>query len=271
MRGARAIPLALATLATCVGAAFLWNVGALPGMASRNVAAFVVGLAIGFGALRLSRRHRGSPLLLAGCSLLLLMALFGIEADGVRRWISFGPFTLQPALIVTPMLLALLGSEEGRKWRPWLVVPAALIALQPDAASLGALATGMAVTIRRSDGPQMLAAMLLTAALAALAIIGMRTPPPIAFVEDTVTIAVTSGAVARVLLLAAIVLMALAPLSGKSPSGPAVTAYFLVSAAIAMLWAFPMPIAGAAPSHLLGFGAAMAILADRRPALQPKT
>lgn len=251
-------------LAVLAGAAFLLIVGSMPGMATRNIVAYLVGLAMGFGALWISRRSWGLPLLLAGASIVLLLTLIGVETDGVRRWISVGPFTLQPALIVTPLLLASVGSEVARKWRLWLVIPAALIALQPDAASLAALAAGMAVMARKSDGPPFLAAAIIVAALALIAATGVLTPSPVAFVEGTASTAFTSGPAAMALHLAAIVLMAAAPLNRRSPSGGAVAAYFLVCAIIAMLWAFPMPIAGAAPSHLLGFGCAMAILAGER-------
>jgi hypothetical protein len=264
MRQAWLAPPIVGALAVLAGVAFLWVVGALPGMATRNVAAYAIGLAIGFGALRLARWSWGVPVLLAGASLLILLTLIGAEADGVRRWIGLGPVTLQPALVVVPMLVALAGNEQGRKWSPWLVVPAALIALQPDAASLAALAAAMAVTTKKRDGLPMLAATIVATMLASIALIGLATPPPAAFVEGTAATAWTSGAAATGLHLAAIVLMATAALSAKNASGAAVAAYFLVSAAIAMFWAFPMPIAGAAPSHLLGFGCAMAILADKR-------
>jgi hypothetical protein len=264
MRRAGLAPPIVGAFAVLAGAAFLWMVGALPGMVTRNVAAYAVGLLIGFGALRLSRWSWGFPLLLGAASLLLLLTLVGVEADGVRRWIALGPITLQPALIVLPMLLAGIGGEEGRKWLPWLAIPAALIALQPDAASLAALAAAMVAMVRKNDGPRTLAATLLVAALAAIALIGMYTPPPVPFVEGTAATALTSGPAAMALHFAAIVLMAAAPLTRRSLSGLAVAAFFIVCAAIAMVWPFPMPIAGAAPSHLLGFGCAMAILAGKR-------
>lgn len=213
MRRAGLAPPIVGGLAVLAGAAFLWMVGALPGMVTRNIAAYAVGLLIGFGAHGLLRKSSGFLLLLSAASLLLLGTLVGVETDGVRRWIALGPITLQPALIVLPMLLAGIGSGEARKWLPWLAVPPVLIALQPDAASLAALAAAMAVMVRKNDGPRTLAATILVAALAVIALIGMLTPPPVAFVEGTAATALTSGPAAMALHFAAIVLMAAAPLT----------------------------------------------------------
>ena len=96
-----------------------------------------------------------------------------------------------------------------------------------------------------------------------LLVAGIRTPPPVAFVEGTVGIARLSGTTAAVLHLVCIGLMVTALLCRRNPAGAALAAYFAAAALAATFWAFPMPVVGAGPSHLVGFGIAIAWLASR--------
>jgi hypothetical protein len=267
-----AAPLALGTLAVAAGALFLWDVGALPGMASRNVGAYLVGLLLGWGAHKIAHRgHGAAALFVAGCLVLLATLLLGIELDGVRRWLPLGPVNIQPALIFCPLLLAIAASREGRHWRAAVLLPLVLIALQPDAATSVALAGGVAALTasasyrsRRGFSYRRLALAIgaVTLAVAGLLMTGIQTPPPVAFVEGTVEIATLSGG-AAIALHAAAILLAIAALASRGGNPDvALAAYFAIAAVAAVFWAFPMPIAGAGPSHLIGFGLAIGWLAE---------
>lgn len=274
MRRAGATPLALASLAVASGAAFLWNVGALPGMVTRNIAAFGLGLALGWAAHHLSYRRYGAAILFSiGTAILALVLAVGIEMDGVRRWLDVGPVVVQPALILSPLLLAIVASREGRHWRMAILIPVLLLAWQPDAASMLALAAGVAALMAGASGlsPRgwtarrvAIAAGALAFAVMGLALAGIQTPPPVAFVEGTVGLATLSGPIAGILHFAAITLMIAALLSRTDPTGLALAAYFTVAALAAVFWAFPMPVVGAGPSHLVGFGIAAGWLATHR-------
>ncbi|MEA1072913.1 FtsW/RodA/SpoVE family cell cycle protein [Sphingomonas sp. LY160] len=279
MSRAGSASLALGTCAVAAGAAFLWDVGALPGMASRNAAAFVVGLALGWGSHALARRHWGAAALFAlGTVVLALVLLFGAEVDGVRRWLPLGPFDVQPALMLVPLLLAIAASREGRHWRALILLPMALVALQPDAATLAALAAGMvalmvhaSVHSRRgwSRRRTSIAVGALFVTVVGIVVAGIRTPPPVAFVEGTIEIARLSGTPAILLHLAAVALMIAALAASGEADGIALAAYFTVAAVVAAFWAFPMPVAGAAPSHLVGFGLALGWVATGRRRAAP--
>ena len=274
MRGAGATPLALASFAVAAGAAFLWSVGALPGMATRNVAAFGIGLAFGWAAHFLSFRSHGAAILFSiGTAILALVLVVGIEMDRVRRWLDLGPAVVQPALILSPLLLAIVASREGRHWRIAILLPVLLVAWQPDAASMLALAAGVAALMAGASGLSRrgwtvrrfaITGGALGVAVLGLALSGIQTPPPVAFVEGTVGIAALSGAIAGMLHFAAIALMIAALLSRTDPTNLALAAYFTVATLAAVFWAFPMPIAGAGPSHLVGFGIAAGWLATHR-------
>lgn len=270
--------LVLGALAVLAGSAFLWDVGALTGMASRNGLAFLAGLALGWLMQRLSGRFAGSLVLFgAATALLALVLVAGIELDGVTRWLAVGPVRIQPALVLAPLVLALAGSAEGRHWRAALLVPIMLVALQPDGATAMALAAGTAALVAYSSARArngwsrrrtLIAVTALALAAVALAALGIRTPPPVAFVEGTVGIAVLSGPVALLLHALAIALMLAAMLSARGAAGVALAAYFAVATAAAVFWAFPMPVAGASPSHLLGFGLAIGWIATDRAAVR---
>ena len=280
MPRASAHPLILGTLAVAAGAAFLWDVGALPAMASRNVAAYVLGLLAGWGAHALCRVRRGEEILFALATIALALVLVaGITLDGVRRWIAVGPLNVQPALFLAPVLLAIAASRDSRHWRAFILLPTALVAAQPDAATTVAMAAGVAALMATASRDSrkgwsrrrtLTAAGALGLAVLGLLVAGIRTPPPVAFVEGTVGIAKLSGATAIILHLICIGLMVTALLSRRNPAGTALAAYFAAAAFAATFWAFPMPVVGAGPSHLVGFGIAIAWLASRDPTEQQR-
>lgn len=266
MRHAGAV-LALGTLAIAAGMGFLWAVGALPGMATRNAAAYAIGLALGWGAHRTAYLGSGAAILFAiASSILGAVLVVGIELDGVRRWLSLGPLTLQPALALGPLLIAIAASREGRHWRAAILIPILLVALQPDAATLLALVAGTAAMVGFAAGRARsgwtarrtgTAVGAISIAVLGLLAAGIQTPPPVAFVEGTVGIATLSGPVAMLLHFAAIALMIAALLSHSGQAGFALAAYFATAAIMAIFFAFPMPVAGAGPSHAIGFGLAI--------------
>ena len=271
MRAAGAAPLILGTLAVATGATFLWNVGALPGMASRNSASFILGLLLGWAAHHIARRRLGAEILFAAASAILLLVLvIGIELDGVKRWLPIGPIHVQVALILSPLVLALAASRESRHWRAAVLVPLALVAAQPDAATSVALALGVAVLMADASRRSVrgwsrrriiIAALALSLAVLGLIVAGIQTPPPVAFVEGTVGIAALSGSLAIALHILAVALALAALTSRHNPAGTSLAAYFAASFVAAVFWAFPMPILGAGPSHLIGFGLAIGWLA----------
>ena len=273
MQRSGAAPLTFGTLAVIAGALFLWNVGALPGMVSRNCASYLLGLLLGWACHHAAHRRYGAETLFALASLLLAAVLLvGIELEGVKRWLPLGPVHVQPALILAPLLLAVVASREGRHWRAMVLVPLALIVAQPDGATSVALAAGIAVLMaaassqsRRGWSQRRIAVAAGAFILAVLGLIvaGIPTPPPVAFVEGTVEIALLSGAPAIGLHVVTIALMLAALLGRHDPAGTSLAAYFGVSAIAAVFLAFPMPLAGAGPSHLIGFGIAIGWLAVR--------
>jgi rod shape determining protein RodA len=106
----------------------------------------VVGLVLFLGASLIDYRD------LAGWSVVIYVVTLGVlgfvlttpEHAGTNRWIPLGPFQFQPsefaklAMIIALAALLATSREEGMRWRRLgiaigaLVIPAALISLQPD-------------------------------------------------------------------------------------------------------------------------------------------
>lgn len=276
MRGGGAAPLLLGSVAVAAGAAFLWNVGALPGMATRNVLAYVLGLVAGWAAHKLARVRFGAAALFGTAALVLVLLLVqGTELDGVKRWLAIGPAHVQPALILAPLFLAIVAGQEGRHWRVAILLPILLVALQPDAATLVAMTGGVAgitaaASVQSVRGwtarRKALAAAALCLAAIGIVFTGIQTPPAVAFVEGTVEIAAMSGSIAIFLHAFAVVIGVVALAIAGGTDGAALAIYFALTALAALFWAFPMPIVGAGPSHLVGFGVAIGWLAERHAA-----
>lgn len=272
MRQGAVAPL-LAAVAVACGAAFLISIGALPGMATFNALSFVPGLVVGWGAHRLAALPYGAAVIFGLATMILALVLIaGTTIDGVTRWLPLGPLNVQPALILSPLLLAIVAGREGRHWRLAILLPILLVGLQPDAATMLALTAGAgtiaaAASVRSTRGWTARRIALASGAaiitIAALVWWGIRTPPAVAFVEGTVELARLSGPTAILLHVAIAVLMIASLLSGGQ-GGAALAAYFATAATAAVFWAFPMPLAGAAPSHAIGFGIAAGWLATQR-------
>ena len=120
MRMTGATPLALGSLAVMAGAAFLWNVGALPGMVSRNVSAYLVGLVLGWAGHRVAHlRHGAEALFAIATAVLVLVLVIGIELGGVQATTSeINLFAGLGNLPPLPPLSSLPGSTTGSVGTP---------------------------------------------------------------------------------------------------------------------------------------------------------
>lgn len=91
------------------------------------------------------------PMYFAIFLLLIIVYIIGVETRGSSRWLTFGPFNLQPSEFAKPIIILLLAkfwSENVPSWRNigksllWVFPPALLIFKQPD---LGTFLSIMAI------------------------------------------------------------------------------------------------------------------------------
>jgi hypothetical protein len=147
-----------ALAAVACGIVYLSAAGAPSRMIVVNLLALLVALAVFPLGSAIVRRlgERGWILAAALAAGLLATALFGAAAEGASRWVQVGPLTLQPSLILLPMLLMLFARAPSPGTTMAVVVAAAALALQPDRAMAGvavaATATLFAVRAGRATG-----------------------------------------------------------------------------------------------------------------------
>lgn len=268
-----------AAAAVAIGSLLLLTLGAPQRMPLVNLAALIVGLA---AALLAGPRGRAATplkdaLVVAAAAAIPAVALFGAQTDGVARWVVVAGLTLQPALIVVP-LVALSFAVRPRPARVVAVGVAALgCALQPDLGAAAMLAAAVLATALVICSPGASAAALL--ALAGLAAAASRPVGllPVPFVEQVVPAALAAGAVPAALALIGMVMLFVPALLLHRSAPPHVTAAFagtwLGALLAALLGPYPTPVIGFGGSAILGYLLSVACLA-RPPMLgradQPK-
>ena len=260
--------LVWAAAAVGAGCALLVALGAPPRMSAMNGAALLIGLA-GVAAMWACRRAGASArtsdiALLIASACIPLTALIGPQADGVARWLVIGGLTIQPALIVVPLVTVGLALSPSLIRCLSAVVAAAGLAMQPDPACALMTLLGIAVLMRdRESRTQGTWVTLVVAAIClGVAIVRDVALPSIPFVEDVLPDAFREGPLPALLACAAILLM-LAPAATRRPRAPhlAFIAVWVAALAAALLGPYPTPVLGFGGSAVLGFVLSTGLLA----------
>jgi len=190
---------------------------------------------------------------------------------GVHRWVSLGPFLLQPAAIVIPLFLICTGSSPRSVVWIFAFTTVTLLALQPDPASATALLAGMVV--RRAFGKERVSAFEWTATALLLALVvfswSRKDPlPQVQHVEGILALArsinpalARGGLISLLVLPLPFVICARAPSCEKATSA-SLAAYFVVLELVCITGRFPVPIMGYGASLVIGYVLALAWLAN---------
>lgn len=133
--------------ATTLGAAYLASAGAPARYYFINLAALVIGL-IALLALKKAaavlHRAAGAAMLISAIAL-LATSLFGATVDGASRWLAVGPLSVQPSLILLPLMVVRFLQNRSFVTSSAMLVAALAMAMQPDRAMAGVLVAGLAV------------------------------------------------------------------------------------------------------------------------------
>lgn len=243
------IAIAAGTASVLCGCGMLLLLGAPPRMPMMNFAALLVGLVLA-RILRLAgpAPRLGDLALVAAGLTMPATALLGPDADGVARWLVIAGITIQPGLIVVP-LIAIGLAERPNALRLAAAALAALgTALQPDLGSAAMLAAGIAGAAIGTSSVAVSAALLLAIAGAGFAFFGGAALPPVPFVENVLPTAFSALGTSLIAGLG-VLLMFVPPLVARSmPKG--------VRAAFASVWAAGLLAAllGPYPTPVIGFG-----------------
>lgn len=148
LRGPRAAALWCGLAATGLGLVYMTMAGAPATYLMVNLGALVLGLLV-LGFFVLTERASLAPGVLNALfgATLLAVSQFGVSADGVTRWLALGALTVQPGLVLVPVMLALFARSRDVLSMSGLILAALALALQPDRAMAGALAAGAVVLV----------------------------------------------------------------------------------------------------------------------------
>jgi cell division protein FtsW (lipid II flippase) len=257
----RRLGIVAATLATGLGIAVMAAGGAPVSYAIINAAALVIGMAL----LAIVLRQRGdSPrpdgaFILAAAAGLLATAMLGITIDGAARWVRIGAVSLQPGLILLPVMIVAFARRTDGAATLGLVVAALALALQPDRAMAGTLVAGLAVVAIQRPNRQTLAA--LAAAIGGFCVTLLRPDvlPATAFVEHVVIDAFALSAVAGGALVTGAMLLIL-PALARSDAALAFAVTWIAILVAAMLGNYPTPLLGYGGSGIIGYLLSLAAL-----------
>ena len=260
--------LAWAAAAVGAGCALLLAMGAPPRMIMVNGAALLVGLSA-LVVVGMSGRTRVSELLgdfalLGAAALLPLTAFAGPDAGGVARWLVIGGLTIQPAMVVVPVVALGVALRPSAARIAAAVLAALGLTMQPDPGGAAMLLLGLGTPLLMAGHRRAIDLIGPVAAAVALAVAQARTVPlpPVPFVEHVIQDALRSGPLAAMLALAAALLM-LSPAAVRPLRAPhlAFLGVWVGALLAALFGTYPTPVLGFGGSGVLGYMLSAGLLA----------
>ncbi len=271
--GLEARPLLVGVLCA-IGATGLGLVHlALAGAPGRYLAVNAAALAIGLLALaNLRLLARLMPMTADNLALLISAMLagatmLGSAAQGAQRWLTVGGATIQPSLILVPLLVCVLARSTANRALVALAIAAQTLAWQPDRAMAGALAAAMAGLFwRERTGPRALAAGIAISAFAVtLARIDLGEQVP--YVDQILWLAFAQHPLAGLAVWAGSgLLLVPAVMAGRRERSGALAFGLLWGAVIlaAALDNYPTPLVGFGSSAVIGYCLSLLVIAPGR-------
>lgn len=259
VRGATVLFAAASLSAVAVGCWVVAMNGTPAGVWARNLAAWVAGALLAFGAARVNVRTLAIAVVLVVTALMAL-TLFAPGLQDVHRWIGVGAIRINGAQFVLPAaVVAWVHVAQHGGWRSALLLPACVItAIQPDASQATALAGAVAVGLLalRRWGVWEGAALLAAGILALVAWLRPDPLAPVAEVEGVMRLAVAASpplaAAAAAALTAAVIVPAAAGRGVVNSAGWALVGYLGLTALAPIVGAFPVPWVGMCVSPIVG-------------------
>ncbi len=265
--------------ATGLGLAYMTSAGAPLRYLGVNAGALVVG--VGLAGLLTALWRRGRPRdgvgTLALGVLLLASSLFGVTVDGATRWITLAGFSLQPSLLVIPLMMVRFARSRDALSTLGLVLACIAVALQPDRAMAGALCAGLlAFAVLRRDRAVLIALAISLAGFAAT-LMQIDVQPAVPFVDQIFFTSFQVHPLAGFAVLGGAALL-LAPALIGDPGDAEIRQARVVfgatwSAVIvaAALGNYPTPVVGYGGSAIIGYVlSAFALPAAEEDAVAPR-
>lgn len=266
-RRPRAAGVACAIGAVALGLAYMALAGAPLRYLGINAGALVIGLAMLAlpGRAVVAARRLAGAAIVGGAGALLATALLGDSADGATRWIGVGGITIQPSLVLLPVMLVGFARCRSALAATGMVAAAIALAIQPDRAMAGMLLAGLAIQALMHPGKGVVAALCASVAGFATTMARSDTLPSMPYVEGVLHSAFDVHALAGAAVVGGALLLLVPAVVGWRRDRDNRVAYatfgatWLAAIAAAALGNYPTPLVGYGGSAIVGY--ALSLLA----------
>lgn len=271
MRRPRALGILCATGAVLLGLAYMALAGAPTRYLGINIGALMIGLTMlaGLGRTATAERCSADAAIVAMAGALLATAVFGAEVEGAVRWVHIGGSSVQPSLVLLPMMLALFARTRSTPATAGIIAGALAMALQPDRSMAGmlALCLAMLAAIRRDS--HVVTALAASVIGFALTLVRADRLPAVPYVDQILYSSFDVHAVAGLAVLGGSALLLVPAIAGwrRDPDNRATYSAFGVAWLSVILAAalgnYPTPLVGYGGSAIIGYALSLLALPKR--------
>jgi len=201
---------------------------------------------------------------------LLATALFGTQADGAARWVRVGGLSVQTSLIVLPPMLVAFARRRDSHATLGMVIAALALAIQPDRAMAGILASALAVLAVFSRDPRVLVPFLSAATAFGATLLRPDTLPAVPYVDQVLFTAFGVGVFAGIAVLGGAFLLIVPSVLGwkadrHTPEPHIIFGVVWLGTIVASaVGNYPTPVVGYGGSAVLGYALSLALLPPLR-------
>jgi Cell cycle protein len=261
-----------AITATALGLVYMNVAGAPVAYLAMNLSALVIGfLLAGIAALcaRSARLSAGAISLILAV-LLLLTSLFGTTAGGATRWIALGSLSVQPSLLILPVMTICFAHSRDMPSTVAVAIASLALAVQPDRGMSGALTSGMLVLalVRPEKNTMIAAAAAISGFVASM--LQADVQPAMPYVDQILYSSFDVHPLAGMAVLAGAALMVIPSIIGGLYDIDRLETYavfgvvWLAVIVAAALGNYPTPLVGYGGSAIIGYIVSLLGLPQRR-------
>lgn len=257
-----------AFMATMLGMVYLVLAGAPYAMIAINLGALVLGLTLLApinGIADASKSTAGYAAIIAAL-LILATSLFGQSVDGAARWVSLGRLSVQPSLILLPVVL--LTFVRTRTWLSTgaAMVSALAVAIQPDRAMASVMMVALTLFAIMRVSRVGLAAAFAGWLAFIITLIRPEDQPAVPFVDQIIFTSFDVNLLAGLAVLGGLCVLlvpAIAAITQRSGDKEICLIFGVIWLTIilaAVIGNFPTPVVGYSGSAILGYVLSLAAL-----------
>jgi hypothetical protein len=261
--------------ATGLGMLYLALAGAPANYLVVNALALVMGLAaVGLAwTAGQDRQLPGKAVLILGVAL-LATALFGLSVDGAARWVRVGGLGVQVSLVVLPAMLVSFARLRTPYSTLGMILAALALALQPDRAMAGVLASALAVLAYSTRDPRVVLALVSAGTGFVATMLRPDHLPTAPYVDQILFTSFDVGVLAGLAVTGGAFLLLVPAMLGWRYDPDHRDAYvvfgvvWLATIVAAALGNYPTPVVGFGGSAILGYSLGLSLIP---PKLLPST